>query len=537
MNSGTFSWRRLVFSGFAVWLLVIALGIVYLFFGSTPFRKKVHLGIDLVGGTYLTLIVRTNEAIESDLHDRLDAMKRVLKTGRKEAPASAEVHVVVDESNVRALIPKESYLTMTFKSVANAQEASNYLRTAYKDIGVFDGTMDAEKLKFSLKDDVATMIARTAVENDRDVLRTRLSQDKSNVSEISVSIHGEKSIVIELPDVKNPEIAKSMIGTPAMLEFKIVEAAGDTEDELLYKYDGVVPEGMMIIPGDEHSKFILVSRRAAVTGKYLKDARKNFTDKGFGVSFTLTPEGGVLFSELTKKNIGNPLAAILDNRVITIATINSKISTDGMITGQFDSERAESLSMLLKSGAFSAGVDFDQDRRIEPTLGSESIHNGLLSCLVSMILLLLFTIVFYSWCGILAFITLLCNLFLLLIGLVWLEATLTLPGIAGMILTVGMAVDASVLIYEHIREELAKGVAIKNAVQSGFAGAFRVIWDANITTLLAAVILYKFGAGPIQGFAVTMMLGIASTLLTGLLFLRSLFTFILDNFTVHKLRI
>lgn len=548
MNSNTFSWRRFGFTGFAAWLIIIALGVFYLFFGTSAgkkdfglnvLRQKVHLGIDLVGGTYLTLIVQTDQAVKAELEDRLETIARRIKTDRKALmPVTKEVRVVKAE-NVRALIPQESSLVLSFKTAADAQEAMSFLSSEYRnDVAAFDEVLEGEKLILRLKDEEARRIATDAVRQDRDVLAMRLNQEKSNVSEISVSIHGEKSIAIELPDVSNPQAAERMIGTPAALAFKIVSAADENRDNLLYKYDGNIPDGMEIIRGSgEDTKFYLVTRRAAVTGKHLKDARPTLTDKGYGVSFTLTRDGGDLFYELTKNNVGNLLGVVLDNKMITVAEIHDKLRSEVQITGHFDMQRADELAKILKSGAFSAPVSFDERRRIEPTLGKEAVNSGLLSCLVSLILLLIFTIVFYSWSGILAFITLLLNLFLLLIGLVWLEATLTLPGIAGMILTIGMAVDASVLIYEHIREQLAAGVPVKKAVNDGFSGAFRVIWDANITTLLAAVILYKFGSGPIQGFAVTMMLGIASTLLTGLLFLRATFSFILDNFTVHKLRI
>jgi protein-export membrane protein SecD len=193
--------------------------------------------------------------------------------------------------------------------------------------------------------------------------------------------------------------------------------------------------------------------------------------------------------------------------------------------------------LLLQSGSFVAPVTFEEERQIGPSLGQESIRQGLISCLVGLGLLFIFSLFYYSLSGLFAFLALIYNLGLILMGLAWLQVPLTLPGIAGMVLTVGMAIDASILIYEHIKEELSKGATIKLAVRSGFRDAMKVILDANITTFIVGVVLYNFGTGPIQGFAVTMMLGIIATLITGLFFLRSLFTFMLNNFSVQKLRI
>jgi preprotein translocase subunit SecD len=223
--------------------------------------------------------------------------------------------------------------------------------------------------------------------------------------------------------------------------------------------------------------------------------------------------------------------------VIQVARINSAIGAVGSITGSFSVEDTKELALLLKSGAFAAPVVFEEERQVDPLLGAESIKYGLLSCLVALLALFVFSAVFYSLCGMAAFSALLLNLVFLLVGMRLLGATLTLPGIEGIVLTVGMAIDASILIFERVRELVREGREPLKAIQEGFSGAMVVILDANITTFIVAAVLYYFGTGPLKGFAITMMLGIVTTLLTGIFYLRSLFSYILTNFRVQKLSI
>ena len=223
--------------------------------------------------------------------------------------------------------------------------------------------------------------------------------------------------------------------------------------------------------------------------------------------------------------------------VLTAPAVQSAIREEGEITGSFTVQSARELASLLKSGAFVAPVTFEEERTIGPALGAESIHKGLMACCIALLLLLIFSVAIYKVAGLFAFIVLIYNLLLILFAMSWLGAALTLPGIAGLILTIGMAIDASILIYERIREELALGSTFRKAVDVGFSGAMAVILDANITHFLVSVVLYKLGAGPFKGFAVAMIIGIISTLITGLLLLRSIFTFCLDVLGVKNIRI
>ena len=516
-----FSAKRIFGSWFFFWLVVAGASLWYLM----PLRKKIKLGIDLVGGTYITLDVKVNEAVVHELKEKNKALAEELKERDKALPKSQKI--------------EGDSILLTFESDADASAASLALRDSIQD--GYAISHSGNSVTVAMRGEKAEQIRQWALESNREILKSRLG--KVGVEEITVASKGVDSIIVELPDVDNPEEAKALIGTPAMLEFKLVEKTGASKNEITEEYGGEIPDGMMIIPDKESTKsnpkYHLVSDYAEVSGRDLRNASAQLADPRVGivVSFTLSPEGGKKFYEMTSKNIGRLLAAILDGKAISVAVINSAINTDGQIQGRFTEDKARELAMLLKSGAFVAPVEFAEERRIGPSLGMESIKKGIMSCLIGLLLVFLFGLFYYKISGIFAFIALLFNLVLTLVGLSLLGATLTLPGIAGMVLTVGMAIDASILIYEKIKELLASGESVRTAVKEGFSDAMVVILDANITTFIVGVVLFQFGTGPIKGFAVTMMLGIISTLITGLFFLRSMFSFMLENMTVKKLSI
>ena len=513
--------RRSIFSWFTFWI-VLALLCGYMLW---PLRKTLRFGIDLVGGTFITLEVQTDKAVEAELYAKLQSITNKLKESNQEQPVTKSV--------------ENNSIVLTFSSAAAAQKAALAIEAQDKEVSINSSN---EKVSISLPDGIIRRIKENAVTRNVEVLRNRLN--KLSVEEITIAAQGERNIIVELPDVSDPQQAKAMIGKAAVLEFKLVEKMGKTPDDILYELDGILPGDMEILPGPDDASgiptvYYLVSRYAEVTGKDLHDARAQLAERGGGaqVNFRLTSEGGERFEELTGKNIGKPLAIVLDNVVVSAPRINNKISTQGYITGKYTIAEAKQLEALLNSGAFVAPVTFEEERQIGPSLGAASIRQGLVSCLVGLAVLFVFSVVFYKLCGILAFITLLYNLLLILVALAFLRATLTLPGIAGMVLTVGMAIDSSILIFEQIREALGNGMTVRKAINTGFSDAMVVILDANITTFIVGAVLYYFGTGPIKGFAVTMMLGIISTLITGLFFLKAMFTFILDRFDVQKLRI
>jgi preprotein translocase subunit SecD len=523
------SMRTILSTSFIAWIAAAILGLLYLFTfsdGRIKLRQdRIKFGIDLVGGTYITLEVQTEKAIEVELTDKSQSLIKKMDDARMVVPTSQS--------------QEQAQVIWKFDSIQSAQEAAQFVTKNEQTIAV---SADGTRVNLSIKEGAAKRIRDWAVQGNIEVLRTRL--DRLGVGEIPIASQGERNIVIELPNVDNPQQAKAMIGKAALLEIKLVERAGASREEILDAYDGEIPDGMEIIPGkderDGRRWYYLVPRHTDLTGRLLKDAYTGFggqTQSEVVVHFKFNPEGGEKFYELTRRNANRQLALILDGEVISAPRISVPISTDGYIHGNFTAESANELALLLKSGAFVAPVKFVEERQIGPSLGQESIRQGLLACLIGMALLFLFSIVFYKVAGVFAFLALIFNLLVILVGLAWLRATLTLPGIAGMVLTVGMAIDASILIYERIKEELAHGTALRKAVDVGFSDAMAVILDSNITTFLVGIVLYKFGTGPIQGFAVTMMVGIIATLLTGLFFLRSIFNFALQVIGIQKLQI
>ena len=506
-----FSIRRIFVSELMFWLVLCGIGLYFLL----PLRQSLRFGIDLVGGTYLTLEVQTDKAVEADLVEQMQSIDGKLKRANRALPTSKYV--------------EKNTIILTFPTINDAQMAAAELKHTMPDM---TQSVDGAKVRFSYSDKIIARIKEDAVQRNIEVLRTRMR-------DIPIASQGEKNIIIELPDTANPQEAKARIGKAAQLELRLVEKFAPNKEDLLYEFDGQLPPDKDILPGKEG--YYLVEKYADVTGRMLKDARAQYSESmGFEhvVSFKLDDIGSEKFYQLTSKHYGRSLAIVLDEVVISAPRINEPISGgQGQISGGFTAESARELALLLQSGSFVAPVTFEEERQVGPSLGAESIRQGLISCLVGLGLLLIFSFFYYSLSGIFAFLALIYNLILVLIGLAWLQMPLTLPGIGGMVLTVGMAIDASILIFEHIKDEISRGTTIKLAVKEGFNGAMKVILDANITTFIVAVVLFNFGTGPIQGFAVTMMLGIIATLITGLFFLRSLFTFTLDNFRVQKLRI
>ncbi len=508
--------RRSSAYGFFFWMALAAVGTYFVW----PLKDHLKLGTDLVGGFYITLQVQTDEAVKVELVERMrDASRRLKDQGIHPVSQKVEGHSFV----------------FAFATAEDAQKATRFLKSRAEEGGVHNDI--GTEVKVHLPEHAVQRIKDDAVLSIIEVLRKRL--DKTGVAEVAISRQGERGIVIELPQIDDPARAKEMIGKTAQLEIKLVEDVAGTEEDLLEKHNYALPEGTMIVPGNDN-RYYLVPDYTDLTGRDLKDAQPGLggvTGTEPVVQFEFRPEGGDKFYELTSKNHGRLIAVIVDGQVISAAVVQSTIHTTGNITGRFTWEEVQDLAVNFKSGSFSAPVKFEEERRIGASLGQESIKQGVMSCLIGMALLFLFSIFTYRMSGFLAFLALLYNLLLTVFCLSWLGATLTLPGIAGMLLTVGTAIDCSILIYERVREALKTGMSFASAVETGFSDAWVVILDANITTFLMSVVLYKFGTGPVQGFAVTMMLGILSTLATGLLFLRSLFGFILTHTRVGKLSI
>jgi preprotein translocase subunit SecD len=393
---------------------------------------------------------------------------------------------------------------------------------------------------------------RDAIRQVMEILRNRI--DKFGVSEPSITTQGEDRIVVELPGSKDPDRARTVVMGRGLLEFKIVDevTTGNLRRDM-FDDTGLIIDSSIIPSGSELKYFwsknqydVLERRRAVVLydevlldGSTIKRAQVA-TDQ-FGkaeVIFELSAEGGKQFAQITEVNVGKRLAIILDDKIMTMPAIRERIPGGQVrITGDFTMKDAQDIALVLRAGAFPVPLQIAEQRIVGPSLGEDSIEAGIKAAIVGSILVVLFMLAYFKASGIIADIALALNIFLLLGVLAWLNFTLTLPGIAGMILTVGMAVDANVIIFERIKEELRSGKTVSAAVQSGYEKAFRTILDANMTTLIATLVLSQFGSGPIKGFAVTLSIGIVINMFTSIFVTRLLFAIGIDAFRVKKLSI
>lgn len=364
-----------------------------------------------------------------------------------------------------------------------------------------------------------------ATERALEIIRNRV--DQFGVKEPLIHRQGKEGIVVELPGVTDRERALALLGKTALLEFKLVS----DDDELISKAkQDNIPEGYELHT-DEAGESILVEQKASLTGSALSDARVDFGSYGEPeVHFTLNREGARKFSKLTGENIGRRLAIILDARLQAAPVIQSRIQDAGRITGRYTREQASDLAIVLRAGALPAPIQVEEERTVGPLLGKDSIKAGIKASIIGFILVIGFMLLYYLIAGLIADVALLMNFLIIMGGLGLFHATLTLPGIAGIILTLGMAVDANVLIYERIREELTVGKPLRMAINTGYNKAFSAILDSNLTTLVAAFFLFQFGTGPIRGFAVTLTIGLVASMFTAIVVTKVIF----DLLTLSK---
>ncbi|HYR28983.1 MAG TPA: protein translocase subunit SecD, partial [Thermoanaerobaculia bacterium] len=344
---------------------------------------------------------------------------------------------------------------------------------------------------------------------------------------------GEDRIVIQLPGVDDPARVKDIIKQTAQLQFRIVE--GSTAPTAQAVFDALPPQqraNVDILPGNAEdnmgrvtgTEFYAVSKTIPVSGRDLKNARVQKGQVGEPViNFSLTPDGAPKFGALTGGNIGRRLAIVLDNKVVSAPTINSQINDEGVIEGQFTQQQAADLALVLRSGALPATLTTLEERTVGPSLGKDSIRQGFMASAIGFALLIGAIIAYYKGAGVNAVVALLLNLVILLGMMAYFGAKLTLPGIAGIILTLGMAVDSNVLVFERIREELREGKTVRASIDQGFARAFGTIIDTHLTTIISALFLFQFGTGPIRGFAVTLLIGLAASVFTAFFVSRMIF--------------
>jgi preprotein translocase subunit SecD len=374
-----------------------------------------------------------------------------------------------------------------------------------------------------------------AVTQAIETIRNRI--DQLGVTEPVIEEHGlgQYQILVQLPGVDDPARVKELIQSTAMLEIK--QSMGGpypSQDAALQDHNGVLPNDAMLMQGhtgSQNEEWYLVSRVSAVRGKDLRDATTGSDENGQPeVNFTLTNEGGQRFYNFTSQHIGDSLAVVLDNKVQEVANIKEPIRDQGRISGgHMSQQQAKDLAMILRSGALPAGIKYLDEEVVGPSLGADSIRAGVKAAIYGMVAVLIFMLIYYRAAGVNADLALILNLIILLGFLGFTGATLTLPGIAGVILTVGMGVDSNVLIFERIREELRNGKTPPSAVEQGFGHAWITIVDTHVTTIVSAAILFLFGTGPVKGFAVTLTFGLLANLFTAVFVSRVIFDWVLSR--------
>ena len=522
------SWRLVVV------VAVIIGAIVYILPTIKPTwwpHKTINLGLDLQGGMHLVLEVDTGKAVESTVERISQEIRSFLRKERIRYVAIDRV----DGTKISVKLKGEIHIEKFDLLIGKEFEGLRILSRETLD--------DALTVVMDLPNSEAEHIKKLATEQALETIRNRI--DQFGVSEPDIRMQGENRILIQLPGIKDRQRAKDLIGKTALLEFKLVDETLSPRDALA----GNPPPGSEILYQDikdpetgevTGKKPWLIKKRTMLTGAHLTDARVQI-DSQYNdpyVSIDFDKKGARIFERITGENVQKRLAIVLDRNVYSAPVIQEEISGGAArITGSFTTEEARDLAIVLRAGALPAPVNILEERSVGPSLGADSIRQGLISMCIGGILVVLFMIAYYKAAGLIADIALFLDIILIAAGLAGLQATLTLPGIAGIILTIGMAVDANVLIFERIREEINIGKTPRAAVDAGYDKATLTILDANVTTLIAALVLFQFGTGPVKGFAVTLSLGVLASLFTALILTRVIFDYFLMKRKVKQLSI
>ncbi len=505
-----------------LWRIVLIVAVLVLsIVGLYPPTQKIHLGLDLRGGIHLVLRVNTGDAIKAELDN-----------------ASQLLITQADAKGIKLGTPKIDPKGLQFTVPVPLNVNRDALRQIIKDnLAQYKWSSGVGTWTFTLPKNIAREIRDRAVKEALNTIRNRV--DQFGVAEPRIQRQGIEGnrILVQLPGVDDPGRVKDLIGKTALLELKEVIAGPSSDRQaLLAKFGGKVPPDAEVLTGDEKDmdgnvigkQYYLVRRAAIVSGRELRSARRSQDQYGQpAVSFTLIASAAHKFAQFTGSHIGTNLAIVLDNKVMSAPVIHGQISDQGIIQGSFSIKEAEDLALVLRAGALPASITYLEERTVGPSLGHDSIVRGIRAGISGLIIVMLFMLVYYKWSGLNADVALLMNLILLMGAMAYFGATLTLDGIAGVILTIGMAVDANVLIFERVREELAVGKTVRSALDAGFSRAFGTILDANLTTLIAALFLFQFGTGPVKGFAVTLSIGILASMFTAVFVSRTLYMIVL----------
>lgn len=505
------------------WKVLLILGVialsVFLFY---PPDQKVRLGLDLKGGVHLVMRVQTDDALRLEAQTTADRLAEQLKTAGI-IPAGVAV-TSATEFTVTGVPPDKD---QAFRTALTEVEV-NYNRAS--------GTNG--NYTFALKPNIAFQLREDTVNQALQTIERRVNE--LGVAEPIVARHSAADqILVQMPGVTDVARAKEIIRSTAQLELKQVEQ-GPFSDEAGARaaYAGNVPPDIQLLPGTmpaapgqpANTAVYAVRKVPAVTGRDLRNARPTLDENNRpAVSFSLNSEGARKFGAFTQANIGRQLAIVLDGRIASAPTIQGRIDDEGRITGNFTNQEAQDLSLTLRSGALPAGLTYLEERTVGPSLGADSIRAGVYASIGGLIAVIVFMLLYYKLSGLNAFASIVINLMIVLGMMAYMGATMTLPGIAGFILTIGMGVDSNVLIFERIREELRNGKAAKQAIAAGFDRVFLTIVDTHVSSLIAAAFLFQFGTGPIRGFATTLFIGLISNVFTAVFVSRTLFELVLSR--------
>ena len=461
--------------------------------------QSVNLGLDLQGGSYLLLKVDMEKVERGRLSDIAENLRSYLRSQR---------------AGFNGLKSDDKQTVFRLRKEEDKQKLTQFFNELGRDFNV---TNDNLSYQIAYTEEGLFALAGRTVEQSIEIVRKRLDPD--GTKEPLIQRQGKDRILIQLPGVDDPERIKRLIGRTAKLSFQLVDPRISASEA---RQQGRVPPGSILLEGmKEGEPAYVVEKLVMVSGEDLETASASFDENNRpSVSFQLTSTGGRKFGRVTGENIGRAFAIVLDGKVVSAPVIQSQIFPNGQITGNFSIQETQELSLILRAGALPAPLIVLEERSVGPGLGADSIEAGKIAVIVGFILVMGYMVLSYGLFGLFADLALLGNIVLILGALSALQATLTLPGIAGIVLTMGMAVDANVLIFERIREELRKGSKVRAAIEEGYARAISTIIDANLTTLFAALFLYAFGSGPVRGFAVTLSLGIFTSMFTAIMLTR-----------------
>ena len=524
----------------ALFILAVILFCIYFLFGypvfptsvatmKDNFSKQIKLGLDLQGGTHLILQVQVQEAIAQETDTTVDRLTTLLRSKNiryDEVRRVDDTHILVRNVEFSQSSDLRDLITQQYNNVWDMTPAAG----------------EPNGYTLTLRPGAIAQIQESTMTQSLETIERRINA--LGLTEPTIQPRGGRNaneILVQLPGVGDPGEAKRVIQAGGQLELRLVEdpTPYSSQTEALSRHGGILPPGTEIVPDDPKTRkssggadslesWYVLSRVAAVTGRDLRSAVENRNASNPGmweINFTLSPDAARRFGPFTQQNLGRQMAIVLDHKVSSAPTIQGKIEDNGVITGNFSQDSAHELALTLRAGALPASIKYLEERTVGPSLGADSISHGVQASVLSLVVVMLFMLVYYRLSGGNAVLALFLNLVILLAFLAFSGAVLTLPGIAGVILTIGMGVDSNVLVFERIREELRNGKSAASSVDAGFDKAFLTIIDTHVTTVVSAAFLGVFGTGPIRGFAITLVVGLVANIFTAVYVSKTIFQY------------